>query len=482
MILTLLLVALITAASLSADNHLMIQLDMHPSTSYIRWLEQQLDRIDDTNSEEEIPHNRGLRHNHRRLIAAHLQQAIEHMQGNSAAYAPFFELSMDIIIPSENDNDDHRRLKQTLQEHNDAVQEYNERYRQFSRYERAFQQKRRITSYANSIASLNGTKWQATDILIADKSTNTSQLQPPININNPITLEFGTNKITGSTGCNRYFGRYTIASDHSFNTSAFATPRKLCPVEGLMKQEQSYTSLLSYKYFLVEVVNATDSNSGVAELVLWDYTVSNNVTSLGRIHGELVARFIPLSNSIEQSTNLHRSRSLQESRTTKKKGGLFNSYQTSALHQGYGTHYATIWVGTPPQRKSVIVDTGSHFTAFPCKGCLGCGEEHHTDTYFDPDASSTFRPLTCKATRNGPKQCQGSTDCVGGKCILSQTYTEGSSWEAFQAVDKLFVGGKQLTSALDSRGSSYGKKPNWLKVLCVGISFALTLHSIPLSR
>jgi len=29
---------------------------------------------------------------------------------------------------------------------------------------------------------------------------------------------------------------------------------------------------------------------------------------------------------------------------------------------------ATVWVGTPPQRKSVIVDTGSHYTAFPCVG------------------------------------------------------------------------------------------------------------------
>jgi hypothetical protein len=37
---------------------------------------------------------------------------------------------------------------------------------------------------------------------------------------------------------------------------------------------------------------------------------------------------------------------------TKKKGGMFNSYQTSPLHQGYGTHYATIWVGTPPQRQA----------------------------------------------------------------------------------------------------------------------------------
>jgi len=37
---------------------------------------------------------------------------------------------------------------------------------------------------------------------------------------------------------------------------------------------------------------------------------------------------------------------------------------------------ATVYVGTPPQRKSVIVDTGSHYTAFPCAGCNNCGEEH----------------------------------------------------------------------------------------------------------
>ena len=51
-------------------------------------------------------------------------------------------------------------------------------------------------------------------------------------------------------------------------------------------------------------------------------------------------------------------------------------YQTTPLSQGYGTHYATVYVGTPPQRKSVIVDTGSHYTAFPCAGCANCGEEH----------------------------------------------------------------------------------------------------------
>ena len=43
------------------------------------------------------------------------------------------------------------------------------------------------------------------------------------------------------------------------------------------------------------------------------------------------------------------------------------SEEDTPLYQGIGTHYANIFVGTPPQRVSVIVDTGSHHTAFPCK-------------------------------------------------------------------------------------------------------------------
>ena len=38
-------------------------------------------------------------------------------------------------------------------------------------------------------------------------------------------------------------------------------------------------------------------------------------------------------------------------------------YETGALYQGYGTHYIDLWVGTPPQRQTVIVDTGSSITA-----------------------------------------------------------------------------------------------------------------------
>lgn len=44
------------------------------------------------------------------------------------------------------------------------------------------------------------------------------------------------------------------------------------------------------------------------------------------------------------------------------------------LFEGMGTHYAFLYIGTPKkQRISVIVDTGSHHTAFPCVGC-NCGQ------------------------------------------------------------------------------------------------------------
>lgn len=71
--------------------------------------------------------------------------------------------------------------------------------------------------------------------------------------------------------------------------------------------------------------------------------------------------------------------------------GHVDHYQSVPLSQGYGTHLANVWVGSPhPQRKTVIVDTGSHFTAFPCQGCNNCGAVYHTDPYFDPLKSGTL--------------------------------------------------------------------------------------------
>lgn len=127
--------------------------------------------------------------------------------------------------------------------------------------------------------------------------------------------------------------------------------------------------------------------------------------------------------------------------TTETTGGFFNNYQSVPLSQGYGTHFANVWVGTPtPQRKTVIVDTGSHYTAFPCHGCQNCGRQHHTDPYFRPENSNTFHKLQCS-------ECEDRVACDGGDCKFSQAYTEGSSWEAVQVKDQFYCGG---TDVLDS--------------------------------
>lgn len=57
----------------------------------------------------------------------------------------------------------------------------------------------------------------------------------------------------------------------------------------------------------------------------------------------------------------------------KRSGIRSNQSEVLPLFQGMGVHYVYIWVGTPPQRVTVIVDTGSHHTAFPCVGCK-CGK------------------------------------------------------------------------------------------------------------
>ena len=135
--------------------------------------------------------------------------------------------------------------------------------------------------------------------------------------------------------------------------------------------------------------------------------------------------------------------------TTTMHGGQFNNYQAVPLLQGYGTHFSIIWVGTPtPQRKTVIVDTGSHYTAFPCSGCQSCGAPHHTDPYFRPENSDTFHQLQCS-------ECQDGVVCDEGKCKFTQAYTEGSSWEAVQVVDRFYCGGTDVLDSVNPSDQKY---------------------------
>ena len=132
-----------------------------------------------------------------------------------------------------------------------------------------------------------------------------------------------------------------------------------------------------------------------------------------------------------------------------KSAPLFQHYQAVPLSQGYGTHYANLWIGSPkPQRKTLIVDTGSHYMAFPCIGCRNCGDTFHTDPYFDPSKSKTFHRLQCD-------ECRDGIICEKDVCLFEQAYTEGSTWEAIQVRDRVFCSGSDALDAADPRHERY---------------------------
>lgn len=89
----------------------------------------------------------------------------------------------------------------------------------------------------------------------------------------------------------------------------------------------------------------------------------------------------------------------------------------------YAYYFVSILVGTPPQRQSVILDTGSSLLGFPCQNCISCGQSH-IDKGFDLGKSSTAQLLPCKDAR-----CANPTCSAGGPCPYYQGYSEGSSIE-----------------------------------------------------
>ena len=56
------------------------------------------------------------------------------------------------------------------------------------------------------------------------------------------------------------------------------------------------------------------------------------------------------------------------------------------LHFNSGSHHAHLYIGSPPQRQTLIIDTGSKAMAFPCKTCKKCAPccGTHASPYFDP--------------------------------------------------------------------------------------------------
>eukprot|EP00929_Paragymnodinium_shiwhaense_P088950 TRINITY_DN49241_c0_g1_i1.p1 TRINITY_DN49241_c0_g1~~TRINITY_DN49241_c0_g1_i1.p1 ORF type:complete len:566 (+),score=132.83 TRINITY_DN49241_c0_g1_i1:76-1773(+) len=97
---------------------------------------------------------------------------------------------------------------------------------------------------------------------------------------------------------------------------------------------------------------------------------------------------------------------------------------------GYAYYFVDLIVGTPPQRVSVILDSGSGLAAFPCAGCPHCGT--HIDPLFDISKSSSAQWMPCGGG------CSGS--CKKGHCSYSQSYLEGSGISGYWFQDWVRLG------------------------------------------
>lgn len=91
-----------------------------------------------------------------------------------------------------------------------------------------------------------------------------------------------------------------------------------------------------------------------------------------------------------------------------------------ALHDDLllnGYYTTRLWIGSPPQRFALIVDTGSTVTYVPCSTCEQCGK--HQDPKFDPELSSTYKPVKC----NIDCTCDNNRE----QCVYERQYAEMSS-------------------------------------------------------
>ncbi|KAE8655169.1 54S ribosomal protein L51 [Hibiscus syriacus] len=98
------------------------------------------------------------------------------------------------------------------------------------------------------------------------------------------------------------------------------------------------------------------------------------------------------------------------------------------LSRGYYT--TRLWIGTPPQKFALIVDTGSTVTYVPCSTCENCGT--HQDPKFQPEMSSTYQPVKCSLDCN----CDQDRD----QCIYERQYAEMSVTSGVLAEDVISFG------------------------------------------
>ena len=136
--------------------------------------------------------------------------------------------------------------------------------------------------------------------------------------------------------------------------------------------------------------------------------------------------------------DMHHRRASEQTPTEEVK--IFGDFKELAYY------YADVFVGTPPQKVTVITDTGSTLLAFPCTGCSHCGS--HMDPRYDASRSSTSSEVGCGGG------CPGS--CSSNQCTYHVAYAEGSSISGYYHEDLVWIGDE--TTATVEAGAQYGTR------------------------
>nr|GEY29552.1 aspartic proteinase-like protein 2 [Tanacetum cinerariifolium] len=117
-----------------------------------------------------------------------------------------------------------------------------------------------------------------------------------------------------------------------------------------------------------------------------------------------------------------------------------------ALHDDLllnGYYTTRLWIGTPPQKFELIIDTGSTATYVPCSTCQQCGK--HQDPKFDPESSDSYEPMKCNV------DC--TCDSKKRQCVYERQYAEMSSSSGVLGEDIISFGNQ---SDLSPQRATFG--------------------------
>lgn len=102
---------------------------------------------------------------------------------------------------------------------------------------------------------------------------------------------------------------------------------------------------------------------------------------------------------------------------------------------GVGEFLVPIYLGTPPQKASIIIDTGSDLTWIQSEPCASCFPQ--IDSIFDPSKSSTYKRVACSAS--SCKELANNACSTNGSCVYIYSYGDDSITEGYFSTESITV-------------------------------------------